>query len=143
LGISPPAKKSVIAGTAVAVENRAVLMIGPSGSGKSQIALTMISLGATLISDDQILVTERPGHLLVSPIDKTQGKIEARKFGIINVPFQQEAVLCAVLDLGKTETQRLPPHRTYQLMGHEFALYWGSNTPSLANIMMLLLKNAK
>ena len=38
--------------SSISLEDNGVLIIGPSGSGKSDLALRMIDSGATLISDD-------------------------------------------------------------------------------------------
>ena len=40
----------------VATGGRAVLLSGPSGSGKSDLALRLIDRGFTLVSDDQTIV---------------------------------------------------------------------------------------
>ena len=50
--------------TAVAIGGRAVLLRGPSGSGKSDLALRLIDAGAELVSDDQSLL-ERRGDTVV------------------------------------------------------------------------------
>ena len=42
--------------TAIAINGAGVLLLGPSGSGKSDLALRLIDRGAVLISDDGVLV---------------------------------------------------------------------------------------
>ena len=43
----------------VALDGRAVLISGPSGSGKSDLALRLLDRGFTLVSDDQTIVRRR------------------------------------------------------------------------------------
>jgi serine kinase of HPr protein (carbohydrate metabolism regulator) len=43
-----------IHGTCIAIDETAVIFLGPSGSGKSDLALRLIDEGATLIADDRI-----------------------------------------------------------------------------------------
>src|SRR3546814_11755709 len=50
---------SVIQGSAVAIGGRAVLIIGPPGSGKTSLALALIDRGATLIGDDGVALARR------------------------------------------------------------------------------------
>ncbi|MFZ5795407.1 MAG: HPr kinase/phosphorylase, partial [Pseudomonadota bacterium] len=45
--------------TAVAIGSHAVLLMGPSGSGKSDLALRLIDRGANLISDDYTILEVR------------------------------------------------------------------------------------
>ena len=43
---------NTIHATCVAIEGRGVLIVGPSGSGKSDLALRLIDRGAALVADD-------------------------------------------------------------------------------------------
>ena len=53
-------------GTSVAIGGRAALITGPSGSGKSDLALRLIDRGFTLVSDDQTVVRRDGERLLAS-----------------------------------------------------------------------------
>lgn len=94
--------------TTVAVEGAAVMITGPSGSGKSALALELIGLGAKLVADDlsQIVMHDEAPYVVAPP--EFSGVIEARGVGLINVPHCAGAHLHLVVDMGQTETARLP-----------------------------------
>ncbi|MBN8532408.1 MAG: aldolase, partial [Alphaproteobacteria bacterium] len=52
-------------GTAVAIGDRAVLLRGASGAGKSDLALRLIDEGAQLVADDQVYVEARDSQTLM------------------------------------------------------------------------------
>ncbi len=67
----------------VAIGNRAVLIEGPPGSGKSSLALALIDRGAMLVGDDGVTLTPGSGgQLLAGPPPNTAGLIEIRNLGI-------------------------------------------------------------
>lgn len=68
--------------TAVAIDGRAVLIEGPSASGKSSLALALIDRGARLVGDDGVALGVMHGCLLAGPPPATRGKIEIRNVGI-------------------------------------------------------------
>ena len=53
--------------SAVAVEGRAVAFLGPSGAGKTSIAMALCRLGASFLADDVLAVEREGGHLLGHP----------------------------------------------------------------------------
>ncbi|SMR83313.1 Hpr(Ser) kinase/phosphatase [Aliiroseovarius halocynthiae] len=94
--------------TTVAVDGAAVMITGPSGSGKSALALELIGLGALLVADDlsQIVMQDDAPVVIAPP--ELPGVIEARGVGLINVPHCPEAQLKLVVDMGQIEMSRLP-----------------------------------
>ena len=50
----------------VALDGRAVLISGPSGSGKSDLALRLLDRGFVLVSDDQTIVRKDGNRLLAT-----------------------------------------------------------------------------
>ena len=100
--------------SAVLVETRAVLIRGPSGSGKSRLALELIQAArsgalrfARLVGDDRVHVEPAHGRLLVRPAAALAGRIEVRGVGIMKLPHERCAVVGLVVDLA-AEAERLP-----------------------------------
>src|SRR6476661_2652007 len=69
----------------VAKNGRAVLLTGPSGSGKSDLALRLLDRGFTLVSDDQTIVRKDGDRLVASAPPTIAGKLEIRGVGIVDV----------------------------------------------------------
>ena len=102
--------------SAVLVGNRAVLIRGPSGSGKSRLAFDLILAGragqisaAVLVGDDRVHLDAGKEQLLVRPARELAGLIEIRGLGIRRCEFANEAVVGLVVDLGAADAERLPP----------------------------------
>lgn len=85
--------------TAVAIGGRALLIEGPSGSGKSSLALALIDRGAALIGDDAVTIGARGGLAWASPPPNTGGMIEVRNVGVVELPTT-EAPILLMLTLG-------------------------------------------
>lgn len=95
-----------------------VMLFGPTGSGKSELALELMALGARLVADDRTLVAPMPGGGLVASAPAVlHGLIEARGIGIMRVKALPSARLYLAVDLGKRETERLPPERSIDILG--------------------------
>src|SRR6478752_5882906 len=69
----------------VAKDGRAVLITGPSGSGKSDLALRLLDRGFTLVSDDQTILKKDGTRLIASTPMTIAGKLEVRGLGIIDM----------------------------------------------------------
>jgi serine kinase of HPr protein (carbohydrate metabolism regulator) len=111
------AAPELVHGTAIAIRGRAALIRGPSGSGKSDLALRCLALApnslfpdpACLVSDDQAYVERSGSGLRVRAPDAIAGLLEVRGVGIIRVPHQDSAALVLVADLVSPEGyERLP-----------------------------------
>jgi HPr kinase/phosphorylase len=86
-------------GTCVAIDGRAVLLRGPSGSGKSDLALRVVEAGGHLVSDDQTILIREHDSLIATCPDPIAGQIEVRGVGIIPVSTVRRAPLALVMDL--------------------------------------------
>ena len=94
--------------SAVAAEGRAVLITGPSGSGKSDLALRLLDRGFTLVSDDQTIVKRDGDRLLASPPPTIAGKLEIRGIGIVDMDHVSDLPVALIVELTVDEIQRLP-----------------------------------
>lgn len=129
--------------TCVAFEGRGLLILGGSGTGKSALALAMMACGAGLVSDDRTDLTEQGGRIFADAPAAIRGRIEARGVGILAATPVGPAEIVAVLDLGRTETDRLPPERTYDVMGISLPLVLGPYSFHLAPTMVQYLKQGR
>ncbi len=104
--------------TCVAFDAKAIVITGRSGSGKSSLALQLISLGAVLVSDDQTRITRVDGMVVAHAPCRLAGVIEARGIGLLQVPYQQDALVQLVVDLDGDAPSRLPERREINLLGN-------------------------
>ena len=93
--------------SSVAIDGRAILITGVSGSGKSDLALRLIDRGFTLISDDQTLVRRDGDRLIASAPPTIRGKLEIRGIGIIEVETANDVPVALLVEL-TSDIQRLP-----------------------------------
>ena len=98
--------------TAVAAPDapqRAVLLTGPPGAGKSDLALRLMDRGWLLVADDRVVLqADGRGRLLASAPPSLAGLLEVRGAGILRVAAAAAPVPVAlVLDLS-TPAERLP-----------------------------------
>jgi serine kinase of HPr protein (carbohydrate metabolism regulator) len=93
-----------------------VMLMGPSGSGKSDLALRLIDRGATLLSDDVVLVETAGDKIMLRAAPRIKGKIEVRGVGICSVDYTDTAPLRLVIDL-KMPPERMPPEDLRTTMG--------------------------
>ena len=91
---------STIHASAVLVGPKAVLIRGPSGSGKSRLAwelLVAVTQGllpfARLVADDRAYLENHSGRLVVRPAKPLAGMIEVRGVGIRKVEIEPLAVV--------------------------------------------------
>ena len=93
--------------TSVARNGRAVLLLGPSGSGKSDLALRLFDHGFALVSDDRTLVRREGERLIASAPDSIRGKIEVRGLGIVDLPAADDSPVALAVALSG-DIPRLP-----------------------------------
>ena len=107
-------------GTIVDVAGSGVLLRGPSGSGKSDLALRLIDRGATLVADDQFLTrSSRRGLAVYSP-ESLYGMLEVRGLGILSVPAIKSTILRLVVDIvGAGDIPRFPEQTFTNIEGEK------------------------
>lgn len=118
--------------TAVSIGERAVLIRGASGAGKSDFALRLLALPAdgipalaipalgavALVADDQVELSVRDGTVLAAPPGTIAGKLEVHGLGIVQVPSKRDVPIDLVVDLAEARTiERMPEARTVELLG--------------------------
>jgi serine kinase of HPr protein (carbohydrate metabolism regulator) len=106
IGGSRLSSETVHAST-VAIEGRAVLISGASGSGKSDLALRLLDRGFTLVSDDQTIVRRDGIRLIASAPPTIAGKLEIRGIGIVDMETVSDVPVALIVEL-TSDIQRLP-----------------------------------
>jgi serine kinase of HPr protein (carbohydrate metabolism regulator) len=91
----------------VALDGRAVLICGPSGSGKSDLALRMLDRGFTLVSDDRTIIRKQGNKLIASAPETIKGKLEIRGLGIVEIEPVSNVPVALVVEL-RSDVQRMP-----------------------------------
>ena len=109
-----------IHGSSVAVEDNGILIIGHSGSVKSDLALRLIDSGGTLISDDQTLCLKKQNEIFLFSIEAIYGLLEIRNMGIIKVPYVENVKMKIIVSLVKKKKERLYPKNEKRLLGLNF-----------------------
>ncbi len=106
----------------VATEGRAVLIAGPSGSGKSDLALRLLDRGFSLVSDDRTIVRKEGERLIASAPETIKGKLEIRGVGIVEMATVSDVPVALVVEL-TSDIQRLPDDsRERLILGAEIPL---------------------
>ena len=91
----------------VALDGRAVLISGPSGSGKSDLALRMLDRGFRLVSDDRTIIRKEGAKLIASAPETIKGKMEIRGLGIFDIEHVTDVPIALVVEL-RSDIERLP-----------------------------------
>lgn len=100
---------TTVHGACVMMAGFGVLLRGPSGRGKSDLALRLIDEGAVLVADDQVALKRDGDAVVASAPDSLSGLIEARGVGLLRLPAAAEVRLALVVDLVEAPTiERLP-----------------------------------
>ena len=129
--------------TCVAIAKRGLLIVGPSGSGKSALGLALMALGAQLVSDDRTELCNKAGILVAQCPAPIRGLIEARGLGLIRAQTLASAKIALVVDLGQTETHRLPPHRNTSLCDVTCDLVLGQQTPHFPSFLLAYMMGGR
>jgi HPr kinase/phosphorylase len=94
-------------------EDAGVLLLGESGSGKSDLALRLIAAGARLLADDQTLLTVADGKLCGEAPAPIEGLMEIRGVGIIALKPAKRAAIVLAVHLRPGMGERLPEPLSY------------------------------
>jgi serine kinase of HPr protein (carbohydrate metabolism regulator) len=91
----------------VAIGEHAVLIEGPSGSGKSDLALRLIDRGGRLVSDDYTVLVRKGGALLAQAPETIRGRIEVRGIGIVEMATVDRIPVALIVSLVE-QVDRMP-----------------------------------
>ena len=109
--------RKLVNGTAVAWRGQGILILGPTGSGKSDLTLRLLDRGFTLVSDDQTLVRRDGDRLMANAPPAIAGKLEIRGIGIVDMDHLSDVPVALLVEL-TSEIQRLPDeNRERPLLG--------------------------
>lgn len=106
-------------GTGIVLAGKGVMLRGPSGSGKSLLALQLLDfyeargLKAVLVADDRLTLTATGGKVTMHAPQTIVGLIELRGRGIVRRPFVAKARLRLVVDLVET-FERMPEEAAFE-----------------------------
>lgn len=110
--------------SAVVVGERAVIVRGPSGSGKSRLVAALLDAAKTgllpyarLVADDRIRISAADGRLVVSAPETIRGMMEVAGLGIRSTESEAIAVAGLVVDLAAPDAARMPKPEQAQLLG--------------------------
>lgn len=104
---------------------RGALIQGPSGIGKSDLALRALETGFRLVADDRVLVFVSAGRLFGRAPDPLRGLIEVRGLGV----FRHTPLVCAPITISvrckptPEAIERLPEPCAERLLGREVPLF--------------------
>lgn len=101
------------AARAEAPEADALLLLGPPGSGKSDLLLRLLRHGFSLVADDQVIIDD---DMTVRAPELLAGMLEVRGLGLFRLPYLQTATLRLAITLGRT-APRLPEPRRHAVLG--------------------------
>lgn len=103
----PRLSAETVHASTVAMDGRAVLITGRSGSGKSDLTLRLLDRGFVLVSDDQTIVKRDGSRLLASAPPNIAGKLEIRGIGIVEMDHVSDLPVALLVEL-TSDLQRLP-----------------------------------
>ena len=103
----------LIHGTSVEVNGAGLLLRGPPGSGKSDLALRLISeCDARLVADDQVEVSLRDGIPMARAPETLAGMIEVRGLGIARFDHHPSWAVHLVIELCDSVARFPEPRQT-------------------------------
>lgn len=134
-------------GTCVVVDGTGVLFIGPSGSGKSDLALRLMDGGAQLVADDRVDLRVDQGDLVASAPKALWGLLEVREVGILKVPCLDQASIQAVIEINPgARLDRLPPEQSTELVGLPIRHFqidpWQQSAPAKVRLVSQLVSGS-
>lgn len=109
--------------TCVSVDGKGVLLLGKSGSGKSDLALRLIDGGTKLVADDRVDIKKTGKNLIASAPARLYGLLEIRGVGILKFPALKQLTLALAINLvARNEIERMPEQQFFNCLGLQLPL---------------------
>lgn len=106
--------------TTVSLDGRGVILRGPSGSGKSDLAIRLINEGALLVADDQTILFIESDRLMAQSPTEIAGKMEVRGVGIVNMGPPAIVPVFLLIDMSDPAgVPRMADFETVELVGQQ------------------------
>jgi serine kinase of HPr protein (carbohydrate metabolism regulator) len=127
--------------TCVELDGVGLLLRGPPGVGKSDLALRLIDAGAALVADDQVELRANDGRLWASAPAALAGLLEVRGVGLLRLGAKPEAIVRLAIDLvPDAEVVRLPETDRLVLLAIALPLYrlcsWQASAPAKVRLLV-------
>lgn len=114
---TPPPSEHIHA-SCVSIGSHGVLLLGRSGSGKSDVALRLMSRGAMLVADDQVILTAEEGLLIASVEQSIRGLLEIHGVGLVRYPVATHIpVRLAVQLVPLEQMEHIPIPARFETLG--------------------------
>jgi serine kinase of HPr protein (carbohydrate metabolism regulator) len=124
--MTPEEEKSGLHATTVQLQGRGVMLMGKSGAGKTELALTLVERAivrneqAALVADDRTLLHVESGKLIASVPQTLAGGVEIRGAGLFAVAYVEQTPLDLVVRLvERDEAERYPSGENWHFEGIE------------------------
>jgi len=124
--MTPEQEKSGLHATTVQLRGRGVMLMGKSGAGKTELALTLVERAtlrneqASLVADDRTLLHAEGDRLLASVPEALAGGVEIRGAGLFTVAYVKQTPLDLVVMLvSPDEAERYPGDEKWRFEGFE------------------------
>ena len=138
-----PEGGGLLHGSCVAIEGKAVVIAGRSGSGKSALALELMSRGADLVADGQVILKDRGGQWLACAPEAVRSTVEARFVGLLRAESVSDVAVQLWVDLDHAERERLPQQHTITCLGVKLPLLFAVSSPQFASAILQYLKHGR
>jgi len=106
--------------TTVSLDGRGVILRGPSGSGKSDLAIRLINEGALLVADDQTILFIENDRLMAQPPAEIAGMMEVRGIGIVKMGPPAIVPVFLLIDMSDpADVPRMAEFKPVELVGQQ------------------------
>ena len=101
----------------ISIKQKGVLILGDSGSGKSDLCLRLImEFGAKLVADDRVDIKAEKNTVIASAPKTLKGLMEVRGIGIIKLPIKTQTKIDLVISLvnKQEDIERMPEYEFFK-----------------------------